>query len=443
MVWIAGGTSVHVDQVGSRAVAPSGIRVQVPGFEALQLWFEVVRAHEIGQWDQSAKTIASMHPIVLGYVRNDLRMVGQLIQAAMTGKTTRVSAPGGGKFLSLKSLAPLMGLTDDELDLPGELTYLGDPENPARKVISRIMIRAAILHTRVAMDPPVDAPAPSPQAIPGSRMTLTSSGAVRIQDGQQTQIADFSIHWDIAREALDIVGPPPAASPVVRAWYDATVPYMQSKRLYNGLLPQLEHARLLFPADAVVYLFSGAVSENLALTKVQAAVQNTGATSSVGKPADLLKDAEKYYRRAIELDAALPLTRLRLGRVLVLNNRNEEAAQLLQTAENSAPDDETRYLAAMFLGKAEDARAHDDAARGAYLRAVDLFPGAQSPRLALAALAWRRGEQDDALVQLRTLASLTTLDVFSDPWWRYDVCHVGDVDTRFDRLDIAVAKALR
>jgi hypothetical protein len=128
-------TPVHVDQVGSRAVPPLAIRAKVPGFEALQQWFEIVRAHEIGQWDQSARTMASTDPTrVLAYIGNDLRMVRQLIEAAAVSRTTRISSPNNGKLLSLKSLPRSWGLTDDELDLPGDLTLLGDPENPVRKV---------------------------------------------------------------------------------------------------------------------------------------------------------------------------------------------------------------------------------------------------------------------------------------------------------------------
>jgi len=168
-----------------------------------------------------------------------------------------------------------------------------------------------------------------------------------------------------------------------------------------------------------------------------------GPISGVGKPADLLREAEKYYRHALELDPSLPLAKLRLGRVLSVTNRNDEAAQLLQAAETTLVTREGKYLAAMLLGRAEEARAHDDSARGAYLRAANLFAGAQSPRLALAALAWRRGEQDDALTQVRMLASVNGLDLLSEPWWRYDVSHIGDVDTLLDRLDLEVGKAMR
>jgi tetratricopeptide (TPR) repeat protein len=453
LVWIACGALVHVDQVGSRAVPPPPIRARVPSFDSLQKWFELVRAHEIGEWDQSAKTAATLDTLTLMGIRDDLRMVRNLLETVIaTSKScsaspTRTCKPTTGvelygRTLNLKSLAPLMGLTEDELDLPAELSFLGDPENPSRRIISRIMIRAAMLHTREAMEPvPDQAPEKAYTTVGSSRAFVQVGTATRVQDGQQTQIADLSMHWEIAREALDIVGPPAAASPAVRAWYDATMEYLQNKRLYNALLPHLERARKLFPNDARVWLFNGAAWENLAAPKVQAAALER--YSGVGKPGELLRQAEHDFRRALELDPNLPLTKLRLGHVLVLTNRHDDAAPILQAAETALAVPEARYLAALFLGRAEEARGRDEAAQAAYRRAADLFAGAQSPRLALASLAWRRGEQDESLSHLRVLATVNPLDVFGDPWWRYDVCHVGDIDVLFDRLDAAVARAMR
>src|SRR5678816_4349854 len=92
VVWIAGGTLVHVDQVGSRAVPPPAIRASVPGFEALQEWFEIVRAHEIGEFDRSAKEMAATTTVWLFNIRNDLRMVRTLIESAAASRTTRVTS---------------------------------------------------------------------------------------------------------------------------------------------------------------------------------------------------------------------------------------------------------------------------------------------------------------------------------------------------------------
>ena len=103
----------------------------------------------------------------------------------------------------------------------------------------------------------------------------------------------------------------------------------------------------------------------------------------------------------------------------------------------------TRYDAALFLGRAEEARGRDAEARGAYERARTRFPLAQSPALALAALQWKVGEQDAAADGVRALARTNPMDTQSDPWWRYDISHVSDVTALFAKLDDAVKKIMR
>ena len=79
-----------------------------------------------------------------------------------------------------------------------------------------------------------------------------------------------------------------------------------------------------------------------------------------------------------------------------------------------------RYFAAMFLGAAEEALAHDDAARGYYEQAAAMFPRAQSPRLALSALNASRGNRTAAIAAIAPLFALPTDAQYrDDPWWRY------------------------
>jgi len=81
--------------------------------------------------------------------------------------------------------------------------------------------------------------------------------------------------------------------------------------------------------------------------------------------------------------------------------------------------------------------------RAAYERARTQFPLAQSPSLALAALQWRMGEQESAASGVALLARTNPIDTQSDPWWRYDISHVGDVQALFVRLDAAVIEAMK
>ena len=438
-IW-AGSIAVgHGGQKPGQPTPPSAITVRVDFFESTQRWFEVVRAHQIGASDASVATVAGLTPVALERIRQDLHIIHGLLDAAATKGSTSVDAPG--RTLRLKSLEPLMRLAQGALDLPAsgveELARLRDPDNHARQVISRIMTQAAMLHTRAGMQLEESGVTQAADRTP-------ASGAVRIGDGQQSRVRNLSAHWAIAREAFDIVGPPRAGSPTARIWYRVASEYLQQQLNYAALVPHLEQARALFPQDARVFLFSGAAYENLAAPRVQSAVgDGTGPLPGVSSRDDLLKEAERYLRRALELDTAMTLARIRLGRVLDLTGRHDEAADLLQQAESRAPDSINGYLASLYLGHAEELRGHDEDARAAYQRASALFPRAQSPTLALAALSWRTKSQEAAAAGLRTLPARSLTSVLTDPWWYADASHVGNVSRLLAQLHESALEAVK
>jgi hypothetical protein len=82
------------------------------------------------------------------------------------------------------------------------------------------------------------------------------------------------------------------------------------------------------------------------------------------------------------------------------------------------------YFGHLFLADTEQARGHDDVARESALRAASLFPRAQSPHLALAYLARRRGDRKAAERALEAVLSLSERG--DDPWWDYNVSHARD-----------------
>ena len=60
------------------------------------------------------------------------------------------------------------------------------------------------------------------------------------------------------------------------------------------------------------------------------------------------------------------------------------------------------------------------AAREAYVRAAAFYPRAQSPRLALSALATRMGDRKEALAAIEPLFRLPEAAAErDDPWWIY------------------------
>jgi hypothetical protein len=93
----------------------------------------------------------------------------------------------------------------------------------------------------------------------------------------------------------------------------------------------------------------------------------------------------------------------------------------------STVDDELRYDAELFLGAAETALTHLDAARQAYASAARLRPTAQSPRIALSELARRSGDRGGAMREMQVVFDRTARER-DDPWWRYAVSQARDAN---------------
>jgi tetratricopeptide (TPR) repeat protein len=135
-----------------------------------------------------------------------------------------------------------------------------------------------------------------------------------------------------------------------------------------------------------------------------------------------LEQAYQAYRRVVEVDSRAAEARVRLGRVECARGSCGSGTRNMRAgAELAGGDAVIGYYAAMFLGQAEEARGKHEEARQAYERAAALFPLAQSPLLALGALADRTGDRPAAARLASTLWSLPAgLDRRHDPWWDYD-----------------------
>jgi tetratricopeptide (TPR) repeat protein len=296
---------------------------------------------------------------------------------------------------------------------------------------SFILRRGAVLHGDVAMFGLPVVPAPD-AALAGD------GGPIRIQvaDGESTGFNPAPIHWQMARQLLDHVKPV-ATDNFVRRWYAATAAWMQDREQHDT--NHLVHARELFPDDPDILFLSGSQMETYAGAPVQAARHSAvlllGFTLDVPSEAVALRDAETYYRRALLHDPQRRETRIRLGHVLLARGRPQEAVDELGKTDTSDQPELLQYFHAMFLGAAEEALAHFDRARESYTRASALFPSAQSPYLALSALATRRGDRAAALRETQRLFDLpNVVRQPDDPWWIYHLSQARNVEALFERL---------
>jgi len=431
--------------VAARWQAPPAEIKSIKGFEKLQAWSRAVWEHNPGELDASVRTIAAWREADLIEVRADVWAIATLVSrgakpGAMiryTGLSQEINpASRVGAVPSLRSIR--MTDVSDLVSLP--LNRRTSRVNEAG--ITHFMQLAAMLHCDVVMlsEPPSGVPRPRSsvdQSVPAGRIT----------DGEVTGWDPGPIHWEIGRVALRGVRPLPKSDPVVAAWYRATSAYLVSRREYGYLETHLAQGRAILPDDAHLQLYSGVLHEAYASSVVQEALQalrfgrfQPTAQSS----ADELEQAERYFRRALELDPDLGIARVHLGRVLGLRGQHEQAAGELRRALSALTDARQRYYAEIFLGAEEQALGRISEAKGALERANSLFPNAQTPYLALGQLAWQSADRAGAQAAFERLAALPAgLVDREDPWWSYPVSAVLDTDALVERMTRLVAEQVR
>jgi cytochrome c-type biogenesis protein CcmH/NrfG len=106
--------------------------------------------------------------------------------------------------------------------------------------------------------------------------------------------------------------------------------------------------------------------------------------------------------------------------VLLLLNRFEDARHTLQTVIDESQDPSQVYLGYLFIGRAYERSGRWSAALDAYRKAVELQPGTQASRLALAHALERAGDGGAARqTLLDVLAEPWPREPTDDPWWVY------------------------
>ena len=254
---------------------------------------------------------------------------------------------------------------------------------------------------------------------------------MEISDGQEVDLRQSAVHWELARMLLDLVvprdgdRPAPGRDDMVRQWYRATASWMQLKEDHDKL--HLDRARQLFPSDPDILFLSACQRETYAGVPIQTAARSavlpTGVSLDVGSERVELREAEGLFRRVLEIASDRAEARLRYGRVMGALGKHAEAAGELRRAVADLTDRQLLYYAELFLGGEEEALGNRDAARVAYEEAARLFPMAQSPLLALSQLARRYGDRGGALRAIERLFALPAEDRTEkdDPWWWYYV----------------------
>jgi tetratricopeptide (TPR) repeat protein len=279
-----------------------------------------------------------------------------------------------------------------------------------------MLIEGALLHLDISLLLPIRAMSP---------IFDKERGVVESSDGSTVGSGSPATHLEFGRALLDML-PSPSHHEGAAQWYHAAAAHLGAKYDHANGLVHLARARRLFPRDPFVLFASGCLHEVLAAPQVQAVIATTRLSHresfDVESAGSNLRQAERFFAQALENDARFHEARVRLARVMSLQGRQDEALAELQKLPADLGDPVVAYFARLFAGRAEELLDRQVAARRSFERAAALFPGAQSPHLALSRLAIVRDERAAASRVLSVLAAPVEDAVRSDPWWTY---HTG------------------
>ena len=211
---------------------------------------------------------------------------------------------------------------------------------------------------------------------------------------------------------------PPSAETFTERFYALVPTIFLSRGDPDGARPAVDRGLRLFEYSTYIRTVAGALEELFAhLADPECTAPGCGSGVAGGAVLVRLELAERNYRLALERDPAMIEARLRLGRVLALAGRDDQAVDALSLVAASGTT-RAKYLAHLFRGAMAARRGDTAATRAAYEAARTLAPGFQTPYLALSHLEERAGNSARAQVLVAQMGARGA-DGARDPWWAY------------------------
>jgi tetratricopeptide (TPR) repeat protein len=369
--------------------------------------------------------------------------------AALTYDQRKALSVGMGFFLSFLHGKPEVIETPAERSLAHMAGAIRVTPGPGA-----FLKRAAVLHADAAIERgaagllPAE-PAGQVSARPGAPAALLARGSLYInRDGEILGETPMEWNWPFARSLLDLVLASRPDDPFVATWYHTTAAVMLQRGLYGEAVPHLERAAAVLPDDARVLFHRACYSEILGLPRTQVLLSDQDVDASIrarsgqigpikvpvsgsagrwGIPlaGDANDEAERLFRRALRADPSYVEARVRLGRLLAVRKRHDEAASELATALAANPTGSVLFYAHLFAGRSAQALGKIADSAGHYKAADLLFPGAQSSGLARSQAALLESDVPAALEAIRHVDTSTTA---RDPWRWYQLGAGRDAD---------------
>lgn len=216
-----------------------------------------------------------------------------------------------------------------------------------------------------------------------------------------------------------------ALHPFASRWYYAMARLFRSRYQLDMAEQVLEWGRTYLPGNALILYDSGTLAEMRAMQWQSAsAALRTVRSLTDTEPLDRIskdrrnrvQNAHDWLRQSVNTGPT-ELSRLHLGRVLMMRKEDEEALRVLNALRNETTDRAIAYLALIFGGALhERSRRLDDAAR-AYQQAIECFPEANTAYVALSEVLQSLQRPEQARSVLRDL--LKTADNRREPWSWY------------------------
>jgi tetratricopeptide (TPR) repeat protein len=216
----------------------------------------------------------------------------------------------------------------------------------------------------------------------------------------------------------------------VVAWYRTVSAVLASTRNLADLEPHVMRALERFPDDAGILFDAGCFYEAFASPFTQIPLAEDTARAAAQAPAGvtvvesrsaarMIVEAERHFRRAVAADPSFVEASVRLGRVLTMRGRTQEAVSVLRRVAGHEAHDVVQYYGWMFYGVALGQAGLADEGLRAFGAAAALYPVAQSPQLGISELAAESGDPVRSRAALERVFAFAEDSRRDDPWWIY------------------------